>query len=112
MGQHTVTYHDLQGGLFKYQAACRCGWRSEKRVSRQQVEDEVMNHHVHIERVKAHLGGRTPSLQSQYDYYRERAEDPKEDETARRLWKQLADELGHRLGRSASRWDQPTLLSE
>lgn len=112
MGNHKITWHRLEGGIAKHAAVCRCGWRSSKQTVLQVVEDEVLKHGEEVERLRAWLGTRTPSLKAQYDYYKEKAEDPSESESARALWKQLAQELSVRLNINAPQWDQPPLFSD
>lgn len=82
----------------QHYARCSCGVSTGYQENLQQVEDAEMRHSEEVERIRTHLGTQSPSLQSQRNYYAEKAEDHRETEENRRLWKQLADELDHRLG--------------
>jgi hypothetical protein len=77
-------------------AHCRCGWRSDRLPTQQQVVDEVMDHQKKIEKLRASLGGQ-PTLKSQRDWFQSQADDPHVPAKDRRLWQQLADEITHRL---------------
>lgn len=96
--------------LQKHQARCRCPWTSDRLPSKQEAEDAFLAHLRDVERLKAGLGTRTPSMKGQAAYYRERANDPETPEGDRPIWVQLADELEHRLGHAPSDDEQPTLL--
>jgi hypothetical protein len=80
----------------EYRAECTCKQNS-KLGTRQDAEDWIIRHHTEVQRARAHLMGRNPSLANQYGYYRKREADPNISEEDRRLWKQLADELEPRL---------------
>jgi hypothetical protein len=66
-------------------------------ASTQEVEDLSMAHDRVVESARAGLRSRTPSLKSQRDYYREKANDLSEPAGSRLLWGGLADQLDHRL---------------
>lgn len=109
MSNHIFTYFEVSNMTpTRHYARCTCGHVTDRHVQKQVVEDETMKHLEYIERVKAHLGTRNPSLKSQRDYYRDQAENGTPE--LRRLWKQLADELSDRLGDNAPKWEQPPLI--
>jgi hypothetical protein len=64
------------------------------------TEDWFFKHLDEIERIKANLGSRNPSLKQQAAYYRERAEDTSLSREQRDLWDILATGLERRLGLS------------
>lgn len=90
-------------------ARCQCGWTSGKKATRQPVEDGVIEHHAFVDRVRAYLGTKTPSLKQQASYYRMMANDSNTPSGDRPLWDQLARELEHRLN-ATGKEDQPTLI--
>ncbi len=79
-----------------YRAECSCKQNS-KLCSRQDAEDWIRKHHEQVQRARVHLRGSNPSLTNQYNYYRRQEQDPRNSESDRALWKQLADELQPRL---------------
>jgi hypothetical protein len=89
VSNHRVHYAGLDPNL---QARCSCKKRSEI-GSRSTVEDWFISHLQEIERIRAHLGSRTPSLRSQWAWFQAQAEDETNDPEDRALWGQLADEL-------------------
>jgi hypothetical protein len=96
MAGHVVKIITDQDGMFVARCACR---QISKRVPmRWQAEDWEREHLDYIEKVKAHLGTRTPSLKSQRDYYRSKAEDPSVSAAEREQWAMLADGLDRRVG--------------
>lgn len=101
---HRVTIKGALGG--PRQACCRCGEHSPI-GSAQEVEDWCLAHAVKVQKVRAHLRA-APSLASVHAWYERQAADPDNPETERTLWRQLADELQHRLGTPTPE-DQPAL---
>lgn len=83
---------------FRYQARCNCGWTSDRQATKQAVDDQIMKHEAQVQRVRAQLGTRRPSLKSQRDYYQQMADDHTNPSGERELWQGLADELSDRLG--------------
>lgn len=78
---------------------CTCGW-TRRGLTKQPLEDEFLVHEAEALRLRASLSTTPPSLRSQRDYYRQQ-EEACEDERQRAQWKQLADEIEHRLNDSA-----------
>jgi hypothetical protein len=93
----------------RWGARCTCHWAPPTDEFRWQAEDQVLAHLDAVRRVRMHNGTDNPSLKSQRDYYRSMERDPNTSRHDRVLWKQLADELSHRLGDDV-REDQPTLM--
>jgi len=62
------------------------------------AEDWGREHLRAVERVRAHLQGRNPSIADQHAYYRRMQRDPRLPAQERALWKILADGLEHRVG--------------
>ena len=80
----------------EYRAECSCRQNS-KLGSRQEAEDWITKHHAEVQRARVHLMGNSPSITSQYAYFRRQEQNPEQSESDRALWKQLADELQPRL---------------
>lgn len=99
--RHKMTYMSFDND--RHKARCTaCGWSSFELPTSQAVQDAVRKHREDVERIKAHLGNRNPSLESQADYYREMADNASLDKEQRDQWKALADEIDRRLGRNPS----------
>lgn len=100
VSSHRVIIEEDSG---QYRAICNCRGSSLFFVHRWEADDWRLQHLTLVERVRTHLShGREPSLKAQRDYFRTQASDttiPKDD---RLLWKQLADELDHRLNDAPS----------
>ena len=77
---------------------CSCKARGEAGSLRSEAEDWGAWHLREVQRARAHLSGRAPSLRDQYDYYRRMQDDPDTPPGDRAQWKVLADGLEHRLG--------------
>lgn len=107
MGRHTFKRFVTTDG--QHYARCACGYATGYKENEQQVGDAEFQHGVDVERVKAHLGTNTPSLASQRDYYEAMAEDHRHSEHDRKLWRQLADEIAHRLGEAPEEEPLPGL---
>lgn len=82
----------------KFRAICACRAASPINLSQAEAQDWERVHHKEVERAKAHLSTRSPTLADQYTYYRAKQDDPAISDTDRALWKVLADGLEHRLG--------------
>jgi len=94
LSNHKITHYEVEGGR---RARCRCGFQTLKYEHQWQVDDEVEKHHAKIERVRAYLETRNPTVKSQYQFFSEKADDPDETPENRALWRQLADELAPRV---------------
>ena len=96
MSNHRVTYI---GALDRCQARCSCEKRSEI-GSRGDVEEWHFRHTQEVERIRAHLGSRNPSLKSQRDWFVLQAENTDNSYDDRTLWRQLAEEVDRHIARS------------
>lgn len=95
MSNHKTTIIDERD---KHRAICTCRAQSSSYDHRWEAQDWEFSHLNLVERVRTHLShGKTPSLKSQRDYYREKEVDPNTPKDDRVWWKQWADELDHRL---------------
>lgn len=94
---HKFTRGETEGWPPRVYSRCRCGHYIKPMEFTWQVEDEERRHFQLVERVKASLTRREPSIKTQRDYYLERANDPEESRENRALWQQLADELTPRV---------------
>jgi hypothetical protein len=107
-----VTNHrfHLAGGGDSWQGRCSCKQRS-KIGTRSEVEDWGIKHLQEIERIRAHLGTRSPSLKTQCAWFFAQADDPENPPEDRVLWRQLADELDRFIAaRSAPVLEQDALF--
>lgn len=102
---HRITYSTAKGKDFAY---CSCRFATSQ-GTRDEVERQVSVHLDNVAIASTALATKTPSLKQQLDYFTERSKDPEVSEEHRRLWKQLADELRHRLGLDTSEPDSPPL---
>jgi hypothetical protein len=92
---HRVTIEREPGG---HRAVCVCRASSRSFPFRWEAEDWQLQHLDLVNRVHTHLShGRSPSLASQRDYFRSKADDVNTPVGDRPVWKQLADELDKRL---------------
>lgn len=94
MSNHRTKVIDHDNG--EWQGSCTCRWISEA-GTRQEVEDFILKHHEMVQRARAALGTRTPSLKSQRDFYAQQADDPNNSREERELWRLLARGLTARL---------------
>lgn len=102
-----------QGVPATYHGRCTCGARSGWLAAKQPVEDWKFLHEQMIEKVRAHLGTRTPTLKQQRNYFESMALSPDASTKDRLLWQQLADEITIRLGdRPTVVWGQDALFSD
>lgn len=108
MGAHTVKFFIVGQTTQLHTCRCACGWSPGKFATRQLVEDEVFKHQRDVERIKAHLVSREPSLRASRDHYRQMEADPSVSASDRVLWGRLADEIEHRLN-EAGQTGQETL---
>ena len=92
MSNHKTKYQRY-GDEFRAECSCK---QNSKLGTRHDAEDWIAKHHDQVQRARVHLRG-APSLSNQYNYYRQREQDPRISESDRALWKQLADELQPRL---------------
>lgn len=100
-------------GEDEYITRCEgCGWKHPgSTTNRQEAEDWIAVHEKQIERIRTHLGTKTPSLKSERDHYLDKSVDPYETAENRAIWKQLADELSTRLNDEGTDPDrQPRLF--
>jgi len=89
MSNHHVHYAGLDPHL---QARCSCAKRSA--IGTRSEVDDWFREHVHeVQRIRAHLGSRNPSLKTQYAWFVKQAEDTDNDPDDRALWRQLAEEM-------------------
>lgn len=108
MGEHKIKTIEERGMVY---GTCTCRAQSPLFRHDWQVEDWGMLHRQAIERIRTHLENKNPRLEKSYEWYRHKADDPETPEGDRPIWKQLADEIGHRLNIEGSTDDdQPTLL--
>lgn len=89
MTNHKVHYAGLDPHL---QARCSCGKRSAI-ASRAETDGWYYAHLQEVERIRAYLGTRNPSLKSQHAWFVIQAENTDNDPEDRVLWRQLADEI-------------------
>lgn len=94
MGNHLVQHIYLDGHWYGW---CSCETRSEPYGHRWQAEDWEMAHHVLVDRARAHLRDRNPSLKDQARWYRTQAEKATNG-SERTQWAMLAHGLEQRLG--------------
>lgn len=81
-----------------YAGRCTCKAKGPTRLSLTDAEDWGYQHLRDVERTRAHLRERAPSLRDQYDYYRQMQNNPDTPVREREQWKMLADGIQHRLG--------------
>lgn len=91
MSNHKIVFLGLADRM---QARCSCKQKSLI-GDRGFVEAWVYSHLQEIERVRAHLGPRSPSLKSQRDWFLAQADNTDNPPEDRALWQQLATELDH-----------------
>lgn len=95
MANHKVTI--ARGNEMAFQARCRCRNQSNVFQFQWEAEDWERGHLALVERVKAYLGGKNPSLKNQRDWYFLMESGPDIPEKERELWHQLRTELDRRL---------------
>jgi len=86
------------GSLDNCQARCSCLKKSPI-GDRGVAEGWWYAHQVDVERIRAHLGTRTPSLKQQHDWFLKQAENTDNEPDDRALWKQLAEEIDRHFSR-------------
>lgn len=96
MHQTSIRAHDGQ-----WRAVCSCDQGSLYSDHKWEADDWAREHIASIDRVRL-LGASSPSLRDQYRWFRSREKDPRTPQQERNMWKQLADELEHRMGPSES----------
>jgi hypothetical protein len=82
----------LLGDGVQCQARCSCKARSPL-SDRGGAMAWFYAHQQEINKIRAHLGSRTPTLANQRDWFRHKADDPDTPYEDRQLWRQLADEV-------------------
>lgn len=99
MAEHQVKYTTAarENAERPHWAQCTCGQNSGWRVSRQDCEDWAVQHDLQVQRAIAALRRSNPSLESQYNYYRQKADDTLLPRAERNQWEMLAEGLRHRL---------------
>lgn len=97
MSNHRRT---IIGSIQQCQARCSCGKKSPI-TDRGTVEGWWYAHQQEIERTRAYLGTRTPTLKSQRDWFIKQAENPDNDPDDRALWRQLAEEIDRFVSKKA-----------
>ena len=98
------------GGNGMHQGKCTCGAQSKTVDYRWIAEDWVAEHMALVQKVRTHLTTRSPSLTDQRDYYRTMQLNPETPPGDVPLWRQLADEIEHRMGKPVT--DQEPLPFE
>lgn len=106
MSNHRVT---IIGSTDRCQARCSCKQKSPI-GDRGIAEGWWYAHRVEVERIRAHLGTRNPSLKSQRDWFVKQAEDTENDPDDRALWRQLAEEIDRFVARKAPAMQQESLF--
>lgn len=96
MARHSQEIISTPAGQFRL--VCECKAASEWMALRSEAEDWGVWHLREVERAKAHLHTRLPSLRETYAYYRRMESDPGNRPADRDLWRALADGIEHRLG--------------
>lgn len=81
----------------QYRAFCSCLMNSGWFNFRWQAEDWIRVHDELVNRVRAHLRNRTPSIRDQFNWYTKQSEDENNSAEERALWHQLAEEIRYRL---------------
>jgi hypothetical protein len=98
MSNHKISHHRSEREPVQFQARCSCRKNSGWHEHPWQAEDWERAHLAEVARIRSHLEGRNPSLESQRAYYLAKATEPGVSDSYRAMWQQLADEVGHRLG--------------
>jgi hypothetical protein len=106
MSNHRTT---IIGSDARCQARCSCKKQSPV-GPRGDVDEWIHRHNEEIQRIRAHLGGRSPSLKKQHEWFIKQAEDPENAPADRELWRQLADEIERHLARNAPLVQEETLF--
>jgi len=94
MSNHRTTIVGSEGA---WQAKCSCKTHSAITPHRWEAEDWNLSHLRAVDRARAHLQPRTPSLKDQRDWYLKQAALATEP-SLKRQWQMLADSLDHRIG--------------
>lgn len=107
MRQHRIRYERSSGPPVTHWAACSCRkWASEHRPTRKEAEDDAWRHLRDVRSAQSALR-RQPSLPATLAYYREQQNNPEQPPRDRALFKQMGDELEHRLGIGHEADDEP-----
>lgn len=93
--EHRTSVVELHTG---WAGRCTCKAKGPSTPAYSAAEDWGYRHLVDVERTRAHLRDRAPSIKDQYDYYRQMEHDSATVPHEAALWKILADGLEHRLG--------------
>lgn len=97
MGQHDIHY--MTRGHDDHTFRCKCGETPPNPFKTfQMAQDAGRAHLTYIDRVRVLMAGRHGTLAGDYNHAKAMAENPNLPKSDRDLWKQMADELGHRLG--------------
>jgi hypothetical protein len=107
--EHRIRYEASGTGQQReHWATCSCRkWASVHHGSRKEVEDDATKHLNDVRKARLSLSRGNPSLASQRDYYRQQQDNTMQTPRDRALFRQLADELDHRLGVGHEADDEP-----
>lgn len=100
----------IEVALNHYQATCNCRSGSKIVKHKWEAEDWIVKHVALVEQARAHLGPKSVSLARQRDYYREQQDNEDLPLAERIVWRQLADELSHRLNDASATDDTQAQL--
>lgn len=106
MTNHRVSY---LGSGERAQARCSCKKKSPI-ASRGDAESWFYAHMQEVERIRAHLGTRSPSLKTQLAWFQTQAENADNEYDDRVLWRQLADETERHITAQAPMMQTETLF--
>jgi len=106
MTNHRVHFAGLGDTL---QARCSCKQKSPI-GTRSDVEAWKYEHEQMVQRVRAHLGTRNPTLKTTAAWFEAQAANPDVDPEDRVLWKQLAEETGAYIARKSTLMEQDPLF--
>lgn len=106
MTNHRFT---IVGNTDRCQAKCSCKQKSPI-GNRGDADGWMYAHLQEIERVRARLGTRTPSLRTQLTWFQTQAENTDNEYDDRLLWRQLADETERHLNRQVPLAQSETLF--
>lgn len=107
----SVTNHKFTviGNTDRCQARCACKQKSPI-GNRGDAESWMYAHLQEIERTRARLGTRTPTLKTQHAWFVQQAENTDNEYDDRVLWRQLADETERHLNRQVPLLQTETLF--
>lgn len=106
MSNHRIHYAGFEPNL---QARCSCGKRSAI-GSRADCDQWQYEHLGEIQRIRAHLGTRNPTLKSTAAWFASQAADADLPNDERDMWQRLADEAGAYIARKNALLEQDTLF--